>query len=445
MNHTAEVYMWGTRIGIIHLEDAGNYTTFEYDRDFVRSRIEIAPICMPLSETPYAFPGLSGGAFHGTPGLIADSLPDKFGNAIITQWLAEQGRSESSFNVIDRLCYTGSRGMGALEYVPVTGPAGSTSDPVSISEMVRFASQILSNREKIHLHMDENLAAKQLLLLGTSAGGARAKAVIAWNEKTGDIRSGQIDAGKGYGYWLIKFDGIEKNGDHGLEDAPHYTRIEYAYYQMALESKINMMECRLLSENGRSHFMTKRFDRIDGGKKIHMQTLAALAHIDYDIPCLCSYEQMGMYARRLHLPEQDIEQLYRRMVFNVLAVNQDDHVKNFSFLMDRNGVWSLSPAYDLTFAYDSSNQWLSAHQMTVNGKNKEISEADLLAAGRTMDISAVRCKKMLDDVRKAVDRWPEFAARAGVPEQEMERIREFHRESAIPSPCYEVTSCQALF
>ena len=226
MNNTAEVYMWGTRIGIIHLEEGEEYASFEYDSDFAGSRIEVSPIRMPLSRTVYSFPNLSGEAFHGVPGLIADSLPDKFGNAVISQWLAEQGRTENSFNVIDRLCYTGSRGMGALEYVPTTGPKEEAGDIVRIDRMVEFASNILKNRERAHLHMDDNISAKQLLLLGTSAGGARAKAVIAWNEETGDIRSGQIPAGKGYGYWIIKFDGVDSNGDQMIKSFFDYAQGE---------------------------------------------------------------------------------------------------------------------------------------------------------------------------------------------------------------------------
>ncbi len=423
MNNTAEVYMWGTRIGIIHLEDGEDYASFEYDADFAKSRVEVSPIRMPLSRTVYAFPNLAGESFHGVPGLIADSLPDKFGNAVISQWLAEQGRTESSFNVIDRLCYTGSRGMGALEYVPTAGPEGDIDDPISIDRMAEFASNILKNRKKAHLHMNDNISAKQLLLLGSSAGGARAKAVIAWNEESGDIRSGQICAGEGYGYWIIKFDGIEGNGDHDTEDVPKYTRIEYAYHLMASEAGINMSECRLFNENGRNHFMTKRFDRTDDGKKIHMQTLGALAHLDYNIPCLCSYEQLAIYARQIGVNEPDIEQIFRRMVFNVLAVNQDDHVKNFSFLMNRNGKWRLAPAYDLTFAYNPDNKWLSAHQMNINGKNKGITCDDLLRSGSKMDISTARCKRIMEEVNSATGRWPICAEKAGVPECTIEVIQ----------------------
>ena len=301
MINAAEVYLWNTRIGIIHLDDADGYVTYEYDRHFLDSGIEVAPICMPLSPRMYRFPDLPYPAFHGVPGMLADSLPDRFGNAVINQWLISQGREPESFNVIERLCYTGKRGMGALEYVPAIDTFSAKSEPVDISSLVALASEVLSERADVHLSEDA-MSQRQLLQLGTSAGGARAKAIIAWNEKTGDIRSGQIDAGTGYGYWLIKFDGVDQNGDHGTTDKPAYTRVEYAYYLMANAAGINMNECRLLEESGRFHFMTRRFDRDPAsGGKIHMQTLAALAHIDYNTPCLCSYEQAAFCARRIGL------------------------------------------------------------------------------------------------------------------------------------------------
>ncbi len=423
MNHTAEVYLWGTRIGIIHLEEGQSFVSFEYDRNFVKSGIEISPLSMPLSNRIYSFPNLPVEAFHGVPGMLADSLPDKFGNAVIKQWLASQGRTADSFNVIERLCYTSARGMGALEYVPASGPQDTGKDLVDIGELVRLASSVLKNRESIHVPMTENLSASQLLKIGTSAGGARAKAVIAWNEKTNDVRSGQIDAGDGYGYWLMKFDGVESNGDHGLEDEPEYTLIEYAYYLMASAAGVQMNECRILSENGRNHFMTRRFDRdIKTGAKIHMQTLGALAHIDYNTPGLCSYEQLALYAKQLGLGANDIEQLYRRMVFNCLAVNQDDHVKNVSFLMDRTGTWRLSPAYDVTFAYDVRNRWLKAHQMTVNGKRSDITFDDLICCGKAMDIRKSKCNKIIEEVRTEVDKWEVYAAKAGIREHTMQAI-----------------------
>ncbi|MBN1776379.1 MAG: type II toxin-antitoxin system HipA family toxin [Clostridiales bacterium] len=423
MNSTAEVFLWGTRIGIIHLEK--EVVSYEYDRDFVRSGIEVSPLFMPLSARIYRFPDLAGTAFHGAPGMLADSLPDRFGNAIIDQWLSSQGRSPDSFSVIERLCYTGKRGMGALEYVPAIGPQNNEEEQVDLSEMVRFASDILNDREHMHFSMTDSVPAKQLLKLGTSAGGARAKAIIAWNEATNDVRSGQIRAGDGYGYWLMKFDGVSGNGDHTIEDEPEYTRIEYAYYRMAVEAGIHMSECRIYRENGRNHFMTRRFDRIgDASSKIHMQTLGALAHIDYNVPGLCGYEQAAMYGKRIGLPATDIEQLFRRMVFNVLAVNLDDHVKNMSFLMDRDGKWRLSPAYDVTFSYDASNRWLSAHQMTVNGKRSSITEDDLMTSGTLMDISSSKCKKIIDEVTETVDRWSEFAQDADVRESSAATIGE---------------------
>ena len=416
MINTAEIKMWGTKIATIHLDDGKPYISFEYDKKFVNSGIEVAPICMPLSKRIYEFPNLNSDAFRGVPGMIADSLPDKFGNSIINQWLASSGRTERDFNVIDRLCYTGSRGMGALEYLPVSGPASEVDEPINVNEMVQFASDILNNRDSVKLDMSNELTYSQLLQLGTSAGGARAKAIIAWNEKTHEIRSGQVNLGKDFGYWLMKFDGVSKNGDHGTEDEPEYTLIEYAYYQMALQAGIDMNKCQIFRENGYNHFMTKRFDRADG-KKLHMQTLGAIAHIDYNIPGLCSYEQAVSYMRQMNLGAKDIEQLYRRMVFNVLAVNQDDHVKNISFLMDRNGIWKLSPAYDMTFSYNIRNRWLSAHQMLINGKKENITMEDLLTSGKNMDISTKRCKSVIRDVKKAVNSWMQIADDVGIREK----------------------------
>ena len=433
MNHLAEVYLWGTRIGILYLGEGRNWASFEYDRDFVRSvrqtDIQLSPICMPVSDRVYEFPGL-GEAFHGVPGLIADSLPDKFGNAVIRQWLAGQGKSEADFTVIDRLCYTGKRGMGALEYVPALGPDPSADDVVRVSEMVQFASDVLNSRNQFAVNMEENASFAQLLQLGTSAGGARAKAIIAWNEKTNEVRSGQIDAGQDFSYWLMKFDGVSKNGDHELEDVPEYTRIEYAYYKMACEAGIHMEECRLFEENGRYHFMTRRFDRT-GEDKLHTQTLGALTHIDYNTPGLCSYEQAAGYMRQMGLGYADIEQFFRRMVFNVAAVNQDDHVKNVSFLMDRDGVWKLAPAYDITFAYNSGNYWLRAHQMTVNGKAAGIEKSDILSAGKAMGLSARKMENSIHEVRTAVSHWERIAGETGIREQTYEMIQSKLEESDL--------------
>ena len=416
MNHTAEVFLWGTRIGIIHQDPGIPYATFEYDGAFVNSGIELSPIRMPLGRNIYEFPSLTGEPFYGMPGLVADSLPDRFGNAVIERWLSNQGKALSDFTAIDRLCYTGKRGMGALEYVPAIMDVGDIDDDINVSEMVRFASDILSNRESVILNAEDNLTYSQLVQVGSSAGGARAKALIAWNEDTNEIRSGQIGLGPGYDYWLIKFDHVSKNGDHGLEDKPEYTLIEYAYYLMATSAGIVMNPCRLYESEGDHHFMTKRFDR-QNGNKMHMQSLGALTHISFQEPGACGYELASAYMKELGLYHKEIEQFYRRMVFNCLAVNQDDHVKNVSFIMDKKGKWQLSPAYDITFSYNPANRWLRAHQMTVNGKQTEIGLSDLIEAGNKMEIKERRCKDIINEVRSVVGRFSSFAEQVGIKEK----------------------------
>lgn len=416
MNNTAEVILWGTRIGIIHQDISKAYTSFEYDENFVNSGIELSPLRMPLSKNIYEFPTLVGEPFYGMPGLVADSLPDRFGNAVIEQWLTSLGKSLSDFTAIDRLCYTGKRGMGALEYVPASTDIKDIDENINVREMVKFASDILSNRENISLKANDSLTYSQLVQVGSSAGGARAKALIAWNEATNEIRSGQMQLGAGYDYWLMKFDNVSKNGDHGLEDKPEYTLIEYAYYLMARACGITMNECRIYNSEGDSHFMTKRFDR-ENGKKLHMQSLGALAHISYQEPGVCGYELAAMYMKEIGLSYKEIEQFYRRMVFNCLAVNQDDHVKNISFIMDRSGKWMLSPAYDITFSYNPSNKWLRAHQMNINGKTTEIELFDLLEAGAKMGIKERRCKDIIYEIGTKVSGFKSFAEQIGIKEK----------------------------
>lgn len=421
MNDTAEVYLWGTRVGIIHQPRGRRYASFEYDRRFLDSGIEVSPLKMPLASSVYEFPDLAGGAFHGLPGLVADSLPDTFGNAVIEKWLLSQGRSISDFTAIDRLCYTGKRGMGALEYVPATADIGDADENINVREMVRFASEVLSSREKIALNAENALAYAQLVQVGSSAGGARAKALIAWNERTNEVKSGQLQLGKGFDYWLMKFDNVSKNGDHGLEDRPEYTLIEYAYHKMAVACGIQMSECRIYRSGGDNHFMTKRFDRADG-RKIHMQSLGGIAHISYLEPALCSYELAARYMREIGLVPGEIEQFYRRMTFNCLAVNQDDHVKNVSFLMDRAGKWTLAPAYDITFAYDRNNKWLRGHQMTVNGKTTDITAADIVAAGKAMGLKEKRCKDIIDECADVITHFSDFAKEAGLRKETVDYI-----------------------
>ena len=422
MNDTAEVYLWGTRIGIIHQDKTKPYATFEYDSDFAKSGIELSPLRMPLSQGIYEFPGLAGEPFYGMPGLVADSLPDKFGNAVIEQWLMSLGKSMSDFTAIDRLCYTGKRGMGALEYVPASTDIQDLDESINVKEMVKFASEILSGRQDVLLKATDNLTYSQLVQVGSSAGGARAKALIAWNESTNEVRSGQLELGEGYDYWLMKFDNVAKNGDHGLEDKKEYTLIEYAYYLMARSCGITMNECRIYESEGDHHFMTKRFDR-ENGKKLHMQSLGALAHISYQEPGICGYELVASYMQRIGITYKEIEQFYRRMVFNRLAVNQDDHVKNISFIMDRNGKWRLSPAYDITFSYNPTNKWLRAHQMSVNGRTNDIQLSDLLESGKNMGIKERSCKKIIDEVKDSVQNFAMYAEEAKLSEKTFSHIK----------------------
>lgn len=430
MNTTAEIYLWGTRVGIIHQDLDKTYASFEYDEDFLKSGIEISPIMMPLSNIVYEFPSLSGEPFFGMPGLVVDSLPDTFGNKVIEQWLASQGKSIKDFTAIDRLCYTGKRGMGALEYVPASSEISDINENINISEMVKFASDVLNQRKAITLNAQEALTYSQLVQVGSSAGGARAKALIAWNEKTNEIKSGQLNLDENYDFWLMKFDNVSKNGDHGLEDVPEYTLIEYAYYKMALDAGIHMNECRIYSNAGENHFMTKRFDRING-KKLHMQSLGAVAHISYKEPRLCSYEMAVGYMREINLPMIDIEQFFSRMVFNCIAVNQDDHVKNISFLMDRSGKWRLSPAYDITYSYDVTNKWLNAHQMTINGKKSDINLTDLLEVGKKMGLKKKKCIDIISKINLVVKDFEKYASEANIREKTYTDIKKILEQNKI--------------
>ena len=430
MNTTAEVYLWGTRVGIIHQDIDRPYASFEYDQQFLNSGIELSPIMMPLKNVVYEFPMLVGEPFYGLPGLVADSLPDDFGNKVIKQWLAMNGRTIEEFTAIDRLCYTGKRGMGALEYVPAQFDVRDINEKINVAEMIKFASYVLEQREAIHLSAEEELAYSQLVQVGTSAGGARAKALIAWNSETNEIKSGQLEPEEKFDYWLMKFDNVSKNGDHGVEDAPEYTLIEYAYYLMAIAAGIEMNESRIYTGDCGNHFMTKRFDR-EYGKKIHMQSLGALAHISYKEPGLCSYEMAAQYMREIGLDNKEIEQFYTRMVFNCIAVNQDDHVKNISFLMDRNGKWRIAPAYDITFAYNSTNKWLRVHQMTINGKDTGIALEDLLEAGGNMGLKRKSCRDIIDRVSKTVSDFEEYANRAKIREKTYRTIRKVLDDNSV--------------
>lgn len=426
MSTLAEVRLWGKTIGAVSLQDGEHVASFEYDAAFARSGIQVAPIVMPLSRRVYRFPEISRPTFLGLPGLLADSLPDKFGNALIDTWLASQGRQPDSFNPIERLCYTGERGMGALEFAPAIGPRAKQTTHIEVGKLVELASEVLTHRNSLQASFaaeGKEDALRDILRVGTSAGGARAKAIIAWNPKTNEVRSGQVKAGKGFEYWLLKFDGVSGNKDKELVDPKGYGVIEYAYYLMALECGIDISECRLFEENGRSHFMTRRFDRLAAGEKLHMQSLCALAHYDFNMAGAFSYEQALLVMRQLQLPMQAIEQLFRRMVFNIVARNQDDHVKNIAFLMDKSGEWSLSPAFDMTYSFNPAGAWTASHQMMMNGKRDNFTMEDFNACAKTASMKRGRAAKIVADVQTVVSKWRSFAEKAGVPDVVREKIQ----------------------
>ena len=417
MTTVAEVKMWGRTIGAVSMTDGKDVAAFEYDPAFAGSGIEISPITMLLAGKVYTFPELSRQTFHGLPGLLADSLPDKFGNALINAWLASQGRQPDSFNAVERLCYTGARGMGALEYAPATGPKGKQATRIQIDKLVDLASEILTHRNNLNVSFGEKYkedALKDILRIGTSAGGARAKAVIAWNPSTNEVRSGQLPAGNGFEYWLLKFDGVSGNKDKEIEDPGGYGLIEYAYSKMAADAGITMSECSLFEENNRHHFMTRRFDRLVGNEKLHMQSLCALAHYDFNMAGAYSYEQALLVIRQLGLPMSSIEEMFRRMVFNIIARNQDDHVKNIAFLMDKSGTWSLAPAFDLVYSFNPAGAWTSSHQMTLNGKRDDFTLEDFKACARTASMKRGRPESIIKEVREKVLRWRDYADEVGV-------------------------------
>ncbi len=428
MTQVAEVRLWGRVIGAVALNTGQKVAQFEFDRSFAGSGIQISPLTMPLSQRIYRFPELASQSFHGLPGLLADSVPDRFGNALIDAWLARQGRSPDTFSIIERLCYIGERGMGALEYQPAIGPNPRSSEKVDIQHLVILASQILSQRADFETILEDRPHAfREILRGGTSAGGARAKAVIAWNPETDEVRSDQVDVEEGFEHWLLKLDGVEGNRDKELNDPQGFGAIEYAYALMALQAGVQMTACRLMMEGERRHFMTKRFDRTQQGAKIHMLSLAGLAHYDLNQAGAYSYEQAMQCMHQLALPMSDIEQMFLRMIFNIVARNQDDHVKNISFLMDRHGTWTLAPAYDVTYSFNPNGQWTAQHQMTINGKRNDFTIDDLKACARSASLRRNWVNEALERVTVACNRWREFAHEAGVDGGQREQIEKTFR------------------
>ena len=425
----AEVRIWGQVVGAIGWDGSSNFGTFEFNPDFLETGLDLAPIMMPLEralagETRFEFRRLPFETYHGLPGLLSDSLPDKFGNDLINQWLVRMGRIQSDINPIERLCYTGKRGMGALEFRPVMQKELEESVQVEVTRLVELAREVLNKRNSLEgdLFDDPTNAILNIIRVGTSAGGNRPKAVIAWNESTGEIRSGQVAAPKDFDYWIIKFDGVK---DTSLNDPAGFGRIEYAYHLMARACGIDMTPCRLQEEGNRAHFMTRRFDRPGGKDKLHVSSLCGMAHYDFNMQGAYSYEQAFQVMRELRLPYTDAEQQYRRMVFNVIARNQDDHTKNIAFIMDRQGGWRLSPAFDMTFAHNPAGKWTNRHQMTINGKSDGFTLADLYQVGREMNIKSY--KSIVQQVRDVVAGWPQYAQEAGVGKEQTLGIGEAHR------------------
>lgn len=423
----AIVRLWGSIVGAVSWSDAQSIGVFQYAEDLIGSGIELAPIMMPVRQVPYSFPSLPRETFKGLPGMLADSLPDKFGNRLIDAWLARQGRTADSFNPVERLCYIGSRGMGALEFEPAMPIASAASVPLDIAELVKLANEVLDERLQLNGRLAGNdgdgAVLEDILRVGTSAGGARAKAVLAWNEGTGEFRSGQLLAEPGFEHWLLKFDGVDGNADKELVDPQGFGRIEYAYALMAQAAGIKMERCRLHLENGRAHFMTRRFDRPAGGGKLHMQSLTAMMHYDFNVAGAHSYEQAVQTLKRLKASTEDVEQQVLRAMFNVVGRNQDDHPKNIAYLMDREGRWSLSPAFDVAYSYNPKGAWTDRHQMSLNGKRDGFVYADLKEFGATAGLKAARTDALIEAIFGAVGRWDEFAAQAGIDEKTRQKTR----------------------
>lgn len=430
----ASINLWGREVAAVSWLPEDGFAVFQYGPEFAQSGIELSPLVMPLTPDPYSFPALPRTTFKGLPGMLADALPDKYGDRLINTWLAEQGRTPESFNSVERLCYVGTRGMGALEFKPALMGSRRRARKVEVANLVRLANLVLNEKASLEgvLEGQNDLAAiDDILRVGTSAGGARAKAILAWNQTTGEFRHGQIDAGDGFEHWLMKFDGIDNNRDKEEPDPQGFGLIEYGYYLMATAAGIDMMPCRLHHEGGRSHFMTRRFDRpVDENgvtNKLHMQSLCALQHYDFNDPRGYSYEQAILTIRELGLGAPALEQQFLRAIFNIIARNQDDHVKNIAFLMDQAGEWTLSPAFDVNYSFNPSGDWTGQHQMSLNGKRNGFEMDDLLAFAETASIKPAKAKALISNVGEAVANWPQYAQDAGVDDETRRRIGNAHR------------------
>ncbi|MCQ2109282.1 MAG: type II toxin-antitoxin system HipA family toxin [Fibrobacter sp.] len=427
-----EVKLWGTTIGALSMEEGDTAARFEYAPSFIGAGIEPSPISMPVTSKIYSFPLLPN-TFKGLPGLFVDSIPDKFGNKLIDSWLIRQGRDPQSFTPLERLCYTGNRGMGALEFIPTVGPTATENDILDVEALRDFAADILNQRKNFKAattfkNKKKQNTFEQILRVGTSAGGARAKVLIALDESTGEIRSGQVANSENFTYWLLKLDDVQNNSDKEKADLQGYGPIEYTYYQMALAAGIQMSESHLLENAGHRHFMTRRFDRLAGGKKLHYQSLTALAHYDFNAAGANSYEQAITVIKQLGLGYDSLEEFFRRAVFNICARNQDDHAKNIGFLMNKQGEWSLAPAFDMTYAYNPGGLWTGTHQLTFNGKRDNFVLDDFRAVAKFAGLKQGRYKKILAEVQSAVAQWPKLAKKNEVHSEYTKAIKAVHRK-----------------
>ncbi len=425
--NVAIVKIWGQQVGAVAWDDQTGLASFEYDTTFKNLNWELSPLKMPINSGRgvFSFPELKQGkndlydTFKGLPGLLADVLPDRYGNELINLWLAQQGRPLNSMNPVEMLCFIGTRGMGAMEFEPANFNVNESSFSIEMDSLVDIAKKMLSQKVSFQTNLKKynEQAIMQIITIGTSAGGARPKAVIAYNEKSGEVRSGQTIAPRGFEHWLLKLDGVS---DVQLGASDGYGRVEMAYYNMAISCGIDMMPSMLFEENGRAHFMTKRFDREQGDIKHHMQTLCAINHFDYNSVTSFSYEQLFQTMRELSLSYADAEQMFRRMVFNVISRNCDDHTKNFAFRLKKEGKWELAPAYDLCHAYRPNHQWVSQHALSINGKRKDINKSDLLVIGNS--IHCKRAAEIVDEIESIVMNWDRFASEVGVSKELIEAI-----------------------
>lgn len=418
MVDVAIVKMFGNPIGVFRWDSRYDIVQFEYNKDFIGRGLEPSPLMMPVqSGRIYSFGDIGRETFKGLPGLLADSLPDTYGRALFDMWLTLTGRTSS--NIVETLCFLGKRCMGALEFEPAIDVDYNLDSNIAIDSLVEVAREALLNKENfgVNINDDKKAAIAEILRLGTSAGGQRAKAIIAYNKTTGEVRSGQTDVPDGFDYYIIKLDGV--SATTGFRETENYGRLEYSFYKLVKACGIDMSECSLIEENGRAHFLTKRFDR-ENGKKVHMQTLCGIAHYDYRLHRAYSYEQAFNVMRALKLPYSQAQEMFRRMVFNVIVRNQDDHTKNISFLMGEDGVWRLSPAYDMGYSYNPNGGWTATHQMSINGKFDDITRKDLLECGAKNNIK--NASLIIDEVCEIASQWPTIVKGCDVPRSMIDEI-----------------------